>query len=176
MSPPSLRRPLVLVALLATGLAGCVHYVPLDDGLPAPGDEVRVRVSPDAGARLAPLVQRNPDVLEGRVAGVVRPGDSIRVSIPLDPFGRAGPDMPRQILALHPSELLAVDRKELSRPRTALAGAAMGVVIYGLFRSVSGERSRQNQGEDDLEIPQVELSIFLRILQGLGGAPAPAGP
>lgn len=170
------RSPLLLVGLLATVLTGCVHYVPLDEGLPAAGDEIRIRVSPDAGARLAPQVQQSANVLEGRVTGVVRAGDSIRVSVPFDAFGRAGPDMPRQVLALHPSELLGLDRKEVSRPRTALAGAVIGVVGYGLFRSVAGERSRQNQGDEDIEIPQVELSIILRMLLGMGGGTATGGP
>jgi len=44
------------------------------------------------------------------------------------------------------------------------------VVGYGLFRSVAGERSRRNQGDEDTEIPQVELSIILRMLLGMGGA------
>ncbi|TVP49556.1 MAG: hypothetical protein EA350_01870 [Gemmatimonadales bacterium] len=171
-----LRPASIILAgcLVLSGLSGCVHYTPVSGEFPGAGDEIRVVLTPEASERISSRTGRNLQQFEGRTAGSPTVGDSLRIMVSLgDPMGRVGPDTPRATIAVHRSEITSLDRKEISRTRTAMAGVAVGAVVFSVYRGVRGERGLNRGGEEEIEPPPVELYCFLAGL--LRGAPGPCG-
>jgi len=130
-------RTLYLVTLLLSGaLSGCVRYTPLLGEAPAPGQEVRLQLTPEARFRMTGELGREVSRLEGRMLGRSLTGDSLQVLVAGPQVGVAGTRAPRITLNLHPSEVIAVDRKELSKSRSALAAAAVTALAVTLYRTI----------------------------------------
>lgn len=166
MSPPPPR--LLLALLVAGALPACVQYAPLAGDLPGPGDEVRLRIDPEAGSRLSARSGRAPQVIEGRVTEVSSVDDSLRVLVP---WGAAWAGTPmegrRDEISLHPGEILGVERKEVSRSRTALAAGGLAATAFVLARYALGGSDRENHGGiEEPTPPPVNLTCVLGALTG----------
>jgi hypothetical protein len=127
-------RVVLLLAVLTTG--GCYTYVTVPVSAVRPDEEVRVRVTEAAAARLvgefgAYTAQYDGNLTPARVA------DSLSLTVQI---GRAYRGMAlenaRQTLYLGPGELVEVRRRRLSRERTALVSAGVLVGFVLLTRSV----------------------------------------
>jgi hypothetical protein len=133
-----LRAACLLLALLVLG--GCHRYAPLDGVAPAPGDEVRVRLTAGAAVEWSDRLGTTVRSVEG-VALVPR-GDSVALE-------RSGGmryagtvfEARRDTLIFHPAQVVEVERRELSRGRTALAAAAVLAVGIWIIRAVGGSGS-----------------------------------
>src|SRR5687767_15841551 len=104
---------MVRPTLVATSLvlSGCFSYIPARPGEVEPGLDVRARVSPTAGARIAPLLgATDARRLDGKL--ITNGTDTIIVEVPtvmLDnrAFGR----MPNQRLSNPRGDLIELDRQ-----------------------------------------------------------------
>jgi hypothetical protein len=122
--------------LILLALSGCVSYTPLLGDPPAPGQEVRLELTPEARFRMVGLLGRDIARLEGRMLGRSAAGDSLQVMV-LGPQVGATRTQPARIpVNLHPSEIVGVDRKQLSKSRTALAATALTALAVTLYRSI----------------------------------------
>jgi hypothetical protein len=118
-----------LIVLLAAG--GCYTYVPIPSASVQPDEEVRVRVTEAAAARLVGEFGAYTAQFEGTLAPAPVE-DSLSLSVQI---GRAYRGMAlenaRQTLYIAPAEVVEVRRRRLSTARTALAvtGVIAGFVL-----------------------------------------------
>jgi hypothetical protein len=121
--------------LLLAGLAApaCYRYVPtqLATAPLSREEDVRVRVTDAAAARLVTELGTYTTELDGRLAR--ERSDSVSLSVAIARAYRGMLESARQVLVLSRSEVVEVRRRELSRTRTVLATAgalgAFGVLI-----------------------------------------------
>jgi len=148
--------PSILTILLLT-LPACFQYAPIPGGTPSPGEEVRLRLTPEAVERVSAQAGRNLSVLEGRMLGRTPVGDSLLLAVPFGP-GWAGTTLEGRMdtVRVHSSDVEVMDRKEVSRTGSALVGVAVLTVAVALFRSVAGDRNRPNRGGDEEGPPPPE--------------------
>ncbi|TVR65273.1 MAG: hypothetical protein EA422_04665 [Gemmatimonadales bacterium] len=159
------RTVLPLLALLLTlGPAACVTYtqVELDSPgplSPTPGDEVRVRLAPEEGERLARRTGRRVDTLDGRIQAGAPVADSLRMMVTWGPAWAGTPlEGRREEVSLPRSGILTIERKEVSRSRTAVLGVALAATAVVLFRSIGKEGDGQSGGlPPDAPPPPVDL-------------------
>jgi len=113
-------------ALLGAAPAtACYRYVATPLASVPPTEEVRVRLTPEGAARLAPIIGAETSDLEGEVAPR---GDSLAVSVVVGRTYRGMTfDSSRQAFVLGPREVADVQRRQFSRSRTTLA--TVGVVL-----------------------------------------------
>jgi len=125
-------------------LSACFTYIPIEPGQVEPGVSVRARVSPSAGARIAPLLgATDARRLDGRV--ISQSSDTLIVEIPTvivdtREFGRT----PNQRVSIPRTDLLELEVRKLDRFRTAsvVAGAAT-ILATSLIRALKGEPGRE---------------------------------
>jgi len=117
-------------ALLLGVVSGCYEYVPVRPEVVPPTEDVRVKVTDAAAARLVKELGTYTSELDGRFAREGADSVSVSVAIARDYRGMAL-DSARQVLFLGPSEVVDVRRRMLSRGKTALvsAGAVVGFVV-----------------------------------------------
>jgi len=119
------RRP---AAVLLAGLiaAGCYRHVPVELAAVRPNEEVQVRVTEDAAARLVRELGTYTTKLDGRVARV--PSDSVSVSVAINrQLQGMALEESRQTIFLGPSEVAQVRLRQFSRSRTVMVG--VGAVV-----------------------------------------------
>lgn len=126
-------RARIVGALLLVGTvtAGCYRYVPVTLGAVAPKEEVRVRVTTDAAARLSTELGSYSTEING--AFTQEGPDSVSVGVTIDRQYRGTTvGTTTQLLFLGRAEIVEVHRREFSRTRTVLltAGTAVG---FGLL-------------------------------------------
>jgi hypothetical protein len=110
--------------------SGCYRYVPVQLSTVRPNEDVRVRVTESAAARLVKEFGTYTTELEGQVAR--EPSDSVSVSVLIGrEYRGVSLESGRQVLFLGPSEVVGVRRRELARGRTVLASAG-ALVVFGL--------------------------------------------
>ncbi|MGH7459531.1 MAG: hypothetical protein ACREMA_00705 [Longimicrobiales bacterium] len=131
-TPRAARWRALGALLLATTIgSGCYHYVPIEAQSAQADEEVRVRVTDSAAVRLVKEFGGYTGLLEGQLAD--GPSDSLALSIMI---GRAyrgvSLDQMRQTLYLGRTEVVQVQRRQLSRGRTALTTAGV-LVVFGVF-------------------------------------------
>lgn len=138
-----LRGAVALVGLLA--LSACYSYVPMVGETPAPGEDVRVRLSQTRSVELSERTGHPIRSLEGKVFRVAP--DTLVLDVGWGSIyegtllaGR------RDTLAFHQPDLLEVDRRELSRGRTALLGAGLAAAVVLIVRGLSGGGSGDGPG------------------------------
>lgn len=164
---PVARRVDALAAatMLALAGTGCYRYVPVAATDVGPQEEVRVRVTNAAAGRLAGELGRFTTQLEGQLA---RAGpDSVSVAIALADAGAAttGATLgrtPRQLLYLGPAELVAVERRELSRSRTAL-GVVGALVLFGAVVATVTQQGDPNPPTTEPPPPPPTARVGFRI-------------
>jgi hypothetical protein len=111
--------------------AGCYRYVPAPITTVGPAEEVRVRVTPEAAARLIKEFGTYTTELEGHVGRTNTDSVSVAVQINRDYRGVAL-ESTRQVFYLGPTEVVAVRRRQLSRKRTLLLGGG-ALVVFGVI-------------------------------------------
>ena len=119
-------RQVIGFALVITGLAGagCYSYVPVSLQAAESTEDVRLRVTDDAAARLVKDLGTFSPEIEGRLAGQGR--DSVSLGVAIDRTYRGTTvGTTTQTLFLARSEILEMRRREFSRRRTILASAGV---------------------------------------------------
>lgn len=120
--------------------AACHHYTPVDPADVAPGDELRVFMTRDAAAGLAPVVAADARRVDGRL---VRWGERrivLRVPQVAEPAYAAYARRLSQEVRVAAADIVSVEVRELDRLRTgALAAAVAGAVGFALVELLSGE-------------------------------------
>ena len=136
-------RPAILVAAAALS-TGCFTYVPARPGDVEPGVDVRARVSPDASARIAPLLgATDARRLDGRL--ITSGSDTIVVEVPTvmvdnREFGRT----PNQRVSIARSDLVELEIRKLDRGRT-MGVVGGGAIVLGvtLVNALKGEPGKE---------------------------------
>jgi len=148
---PTRRGAVALVfPLLIAGAAntGCYSYVPISMAAVEPKQEVRVRVTPEAAARLSKELGVFSTELDGQFT---REGaDSVSVGVPIDrSYNGNTIGTTTQLLFLGRSEVVDVRKREFSRSRTVLvsAGTAVGfgLMAIGVKQLVDPNGPSDNQ-------------------------------
>lgn len=147
----SLVRPfrgLASGALLALVLANgaCYHYVPVSPGTVASDEEVRVRITKSAAARLVDDLGVYSTEIDGKISS--RGADSMAVAVPITrAYHGVTMDSTTQLLMLGKSDVVDVRRSELSRGRTILASAGVLAGFALLVRAIV-QITNPNPGTD----------------------------
>jgi hypothetical protein len=139
-----------ITALLVAGVAnaGCYSYVPISVGAVAPKEEVRIRVTEGAAARLAKDLGVFSTEIDGQFA---REGaDSISVGVAVDRAYRGTTiGTTTQVLFLGQSEVVEVRKREFSRTRTVLVSTGtlvgFGLLAVGIKQLVDPNGPSQDQ-------------------------------
>jgi len=102
------------------------------------GEDVRVRITEAEAQRLAPLLQRESRVLQGRIVEI-QPTLFLDVVVHSDVQGAAVRSL-RQRVEIPATSLLEMERRSLDRRRTGfLVGAGVGIVAALVIREFSGD-------------------------------------
>ena len=132
---------LVAAASLSTG---CFTYIPARPGEIEPGLDVRARVSPAAGARIAPLLgATEARRLDGKLITIGT--DTLIVEVPTvmlnnSEFGRT----PNQRVSIPKGELIELEVRKLDRLRTiGIVGGAAIVLGVTLTNALKGEPGKE---------------------------------
>ena len=135
-------RPALAATLLV--LSGCFSYIPARPGEVEPGLDVRARVSPTAGARIAPLLgATDARRLDGKL--ITNGADTIIVEVPtvmLDnrEFGRT----PNQRISIPRGDLIELEVRKMDRWRTmGIVGGAAVVLGVALTKALKGEAGKE---------------------------------
>lgn len=140
------------VLLLAGLISGCYRYQPVQLGTVTPHENVRIHITEAAAARLVPEFGRYAVELDGQFAPEAHDSVSVAVTIGREYRG-AAMESERQTLFLGRSEVVAVQRRQLSRPRTVLASTGL-LVAFGLLVQTVVQWSDPNpSGEGPLQPP-----------------------
>lgn len=154
-----MRQMALLAAVLATG--GCYRYVPVSPAAVQPNDEVRVRITSAAAARLAGDLGVFSTELDGRLSR--RGQDSLAVTVPIvRQYRGVTVDSARHVLSLRTSEVVDVRRSEFARKRTILAGAGV-LVGFALLVHTVVQLANPNPGTDDTPPPPPPGQVRLRL-------------
>ena len=143
-------RQVVGFALAVVGLAsaGCYSYVPISLQAAESTEDVRLRVTEDAAARLVKDLGTFSTEVDGRLASQGR--DSVSLGVAIDRTYRGTTvGTTTQTLFLARSEIVEMRRREFSRPRTILASAAVvggfGILAVGVKQLVDPNGPSDNQ-------------------------------
>ena len=135
------RTASVSLLILVTG---CFSYIPARPGEVEPGLDVRARVSPAAGERIAPLLgATDARKLDGRL--ITNGADTIVVEVPtvmLDnrEFGRT----PNQRVSIPRRDLVELEVRKLDRWRTmGIVGGAAVVLGLTITKALRGEPGKE---------------------------------
>lgn len=132
----------------AVASTGCYSYVPISLGSVESKEDVRIRVTEDAAARLAKDLGTFSTEIDGQLAH--ESSDSISVGVPIDRTYRGTTiGTTTQTLFLGRSEVVEVRKREFSRSRTLLmtAGTAVGfgLIAVGITQLVDPNGPSQDQ-------------------------------
>jgi hypothetical protein len=126
----------------------CYRYVPVSLGTVGSKEEVRVRVTEDAAARLSKEIGAYATEIDGQLS---REGtDSVSIGVEINRQYRGTTiGTTTQLLFLGRSEVVEVRKREFSRGRTLLVGAAtvvgFGVLAVGVVQLVDPNGPSQDQ-------------------------------
>lgn len=130
-------RPVVVAALL---VAGCYRYVPAPAPPPAPGDEVRLYLTPAGTAGVAATLGPETTVVAGRTEAGTADAVRVLVASTTKAYGAVTPWVGERVTI----PIAAIARSEhrvLDRRRSLLAGGAVavaGAAAYAILRAVRG--------------------------------------
>ncbi|TVR60003.1 MAG: hypothetical protein EA422_14325 [Gemmatimonadales bacterium] len=137
-SPVAALRFVLVAPVLALILAGCFSHQVVDPAAVAVGDDVRVRITEAEAQRLAPTLQRESRVLQGRIADI-HPALFLDVVVHSEVQGAAVRNL-RQRVEIPTASLLEMERRALDRRRTGLlVGAGVGIVAALVIREFSSD-------------------------------------
>ena len=142
-------KGLVFLATLLV-VSGCYTYVPvrpMDAMLDA---RVRVTVSPEQAARLAPVLRNVTPQVVGTL--IDRDDQGVMLDVPLYGSSAAGSTQTvRSRIAISFSDLVSLERRELSRWRTAVAVGAALVGVGGSWAVVGGGSGGEDKPKTDID-------------------------
>lgn len=143
-----------LAILLLIALSGCYSYqAVLGDDL-SPGDPVRLRLASEPAQQLSDRVGSTVRSVEGPLIRITP--DSLRVGVEWGAYYAGTMFEGRQdTLQFHRSEVLEVDRREFSRARTGVVGAALVAAIVVFFKSI--DLGGQDGGDDPTDPPLIVI-------------------
>jgi hypothetical protein len=145
------RAPVLLAALL---LCGCYQYFPVAPDAIPPDQELRVFLSRRALAELPEGIPTSTNYVEGRLVRAT--ADSLLLMVPVSRTvdGPGARDL-RQNVYVPKLEVVDVQRRHLSRPRTALTllgGVAAGLILVQAADTDASEPPNQ-AGSEGIRIP-----------------------
>jgi hypothetical protein len=139
------------LSLAAAANAACYHYVPVSLETAGSNDEVRVRVTADAAARLTKDLGAFTTEIDGQFAPQGR--DSVSVAVPIDRAYRGMTvGTTTQVLFLGRSEVVDVRKREFDRARTILVTTG-AVVGFGLLATTVVQLADPNPDSQDGRTP-----------------------
>ncbi len=153
-------RWLLIPSLVALG--GCYRYVPVDPAELQPGIRVRTQLSEAGMERFRELSGPGPGRIDGRLVRWAPDGLALEISAERRLAGFA-PTTYFETLELAPELVVAVERRELHRVRTAglvaaiVTGAVAAVVASGAYGGE--ETDPEGSGEE----PRVAVWPLIRI-------------
>jgi len=127
------KRSGAVVALVLAGLVngGCFTYAPTKFESVQPKDDVRLRLSDDAAARLSKELGAFSTEIDGELSPEGR--DSVALGVSIDrSYKGMSIGTSTQTLVIARSEILEVSRRQFSKKRTILMSAGT-VVGFGLL-------------------------------------------
>lgn len=134
----------------AMAVSGCFRYAPVPMTSVAPGENVRVRITQDAGVRLVKQLGVFTTQLDGEFAVH---GDSVSVTIPIvREYQGMMLEGASQTLYLGKSEVVDVRHREFSRSRTILTSVGSAVLFVALVKSIVAVAD-PNPGDDNRPPP-----------------------
>ncbi len=142
-------RVRLALSLAAIANVACYSYVPVSFASAASTKEdVRVRVTEDAAARLTTEIGTFSRELDGQIAQAG--GDSVSLGVTVDRMYRGTTiGTSTQSLVLARSEIMEVRRREFSRKRTVLVSigtvVGFGVLAAGIVQLVDPNGAPENQ-------------------------------
>lgn len=142
-------RGITAGALLALVLANgaCYHYVPVSPGTAASNEEVRVRITKSAAARLVDDLGVYSTEIDGKV--LPKGADSLAVAVPITrEYRGVTMDSTTQLFMFGKSDVVDVRRSELSRGRTILASAGVLAGFVLLVHTIV-QITDPNPGKDE---------------------------
>jgi hypothetical protein len=139
------------LAIATMASAGCYSYVPVSFQAIAPKEDVRLRVTESAAARIAPDLGSFSTEVDGQWAPEGR--DSVSLGVPIDRSYRGTTiGTTTQAILLSRSEVVEVRKREFSRSRTILASAGI-VVGFGALAAGIVQLVDQNGPSDQQTTP-----------------------
>jgi len=130
-----------LVAVLMLGLAGCYHFVPLNQETPIPGEHIRVRLSPGAAMGLTERLGQQVRTVEGPLISSL--GDSLSLDVGWGGLYAGTPfEGRRETLSFSADAIVEVERRELSRTRTGVVGGLVLAATVLVIQAISGGGGR----------------------------------
>jgi hypothetical protein len=151
-------KALGFVSLAST--SACFTYVPVPMTSVAPKNEVRVRITNDAGARLVRSLGVYTTQLEGEFE---THGDSVSVTVPISrEYRGVALEVSNQSLYLGRSEVVEVRQRRFSRSRTILTSAGVVVGFAALVKSIQEIADPNSDKEEPPPPPPVGTRIPLR--------------
>ncbi len=148
--PSSAPRALAALTLLWI-LPGCYTFQAINPLDAAPGEEIRLVLAGPRTGGLAPSFLRGETLVQGNLVGVS--DDSVGVSVWIGAAYRGTPFEPvHQTYSFPRVELVQMERRQLSRVRTALTTAGVLAGIYVLIDRL-GYFENPNPGPGDENPP-----------------------
>lgn len=145
------------VALL---FAGCYRYVPLEPAEAPVGAEVRAHLTEGARARLQPLLRGTERHLNGEVVG--RGTDTLVLELPVAmPADGLRTRELAQRVNLSREDMVALERKELDRLRTAALVAGLGTGVVALAVKVLSGRTESQTLPPGGGPPEIVVPIVI---------------
>jgi hypothetical protein len=142
--------------LVTVSGTGCFQYVAVPPNAVRAGEDVQVRISEAAAARLVPEFGMYTGQLEGQLAAEGPDSLSVSVLISRDYRGMSL-DQVRQRLFLGRSEVIEIKRRKLSPVRTALATAGVLAGFVVVVRAVIQEGDPNPKDDDPPPPPPGEF-------------------
>lgn len=145
------KRFITAVLIAGMGTTACYQYVPLSLGATTPNEEVRVRVTEGAAARLFKDLGPQTTEIDGRFAP--KGPDSVSIAVTIDRAYRGFTvGTTTETLLLGRSEIVEVRKREFSRGRTVLLSAGV-VVGFGLLAAAVVQLADPNPDSDNTHPP-----------------------
>jgi hypothetical protein len=143
--------------MMSWTLAGCYTFRPVDPFEAIPGEEIRLVLNESALPGLAPSALLGETSVQGDLVGVS--DDSISVSIWIGQAYRGTPfEAAHQDYAFPRTEVIRLERRRLSRTRTALTTVGVLAGIYILIDRLDFlEDPNPDFDDDDPEPPDIPL-------------------
>lgn len=119
----------LITTLVALTLSACYKLTPIEGGMPAPGTEVRLKLSDEGSVRLAPLIGPRIGAIDGLARSSTDTALVLAVQAVVSQGGRSMPWSLEQ-LAVPRTAVSSVQGRTLDRTRSWLvAGLGVAAVI-----------------------------------------------
>jgi hypothetical protein len=144
------RHPSALRALLtaaAFALTGCYSYIPVQPAMIRPGDELRLHLTREGMFDLPDLPAQSGGEVNGKLVSSAGGSFMLRVPVGVQSYGLLARMLDQQV-HIAPSQVIQLERRELSRSRTALA------VVGGVVGAVAIAKGFGTLGAPNPETPE----------------------